>query len=131
MSNRSPERTEFLTDILITAVEGGIGYWSVGDGSTYEWEGPAEGRGFTILEWADEDPGVDGVSLPIRITLDDVARGVDVVVRGESGVADSYVSLVANANRLNDSCPDHGGDIDADVADVIVQAAVFGDVIFG
>lgn len=126
---------EFYTDILTTAVEGGIGYWSAA--SSYDWDCAVEDRGVTLVI---DDVSADEVVIPtitsdvdtvtVRLTLRDIDRGVKKVIGG--AVPKTYSSLVENALTLRDTCPDNGlGDIDADVADIIVQVALFGKIIFG
>ena len=41
---RTKERSEFLTDVLVTAVEGGIGYWAEAKDYTLGSDRPGEGR---------------------------------------------------------------------------------------
>jgi hypothetical protein len=41
-------------------------------------------------------------------------------------VHESYVDMLRKADRHNDA-----GDIDAEIADLIVQAAVLGDIVYG
>ena len=62
----------------------------------------------------------------VRVTLEDIARGVGVVTRGEAGVADDYVGRIFASSLRNDS-----GDMDALDADIVIQSAVFGKVIYG
>lgn len=143
--SKSPERTQFLADVLTTAVEGGIGYWSTS--SNYRWDlraNPASDIGVTLAVEADavdrEDYRLtvtDGEPVwswggtmcemfEVRVTLDNIATGLGIVMRGEAGVAPDYVGRISTASRLNDC-----GEIDALDADIVVQAAVFGSVIFG
>ena len=140
---KSPERIAFLSDVLVTAVEGGIGYWSQCDGyrwDTDRWEYaelgvtlyvPAHevdaadyrlpvGHGL-IESWGEETP-----AYTVRVTLDAIASGIGIVTRGEAGVHKDYIGDVFSASLHNDA-----GDIDAGTADMIVQAAVFGKVIYG
>lgn len=140
---KSPERIEFLTDILITAVEGGIGYWSQADG--YRWDAdrwPYAERGVTLYipasdvdatdyrlpvghglieTWGEETP-----AYTVRVDLDAIAAGIGLITSGEAGVHKDYIGDVFAASVENDS-----GNLDATAADLIVQAAVFGKVIFG
>jgi hypothetical protein len=140
---KSPERIEFLTDILITAVEGGIGYWSLAEGYRVDpvrW--PYAERGVTLYIPAHEVDASD-YRLPIghglidswneeipaytvRVDLDAIAAGIGLITRGETGVHKDYIGDIFTASMTNDS-----GDLDANAADLIVQAAVFGKVIFG
>lgn len=139
---KSPERIEFLTDILITAVEGGIGYWSQADEYRAAPERPAAERGVTLYIPAHEVDAADyrlpvghglieswGDEIPactVRVDLDAIAAGVGLITRGEAGVHSDYIGDIFAASLHNDS-----GDIDATAADLIVQAAIFGRVIYG
>lgn len=124
---RSEERTQFLTDILVTAVEGGIGYWSFGE--DYRYDGEPEGRGVTITE-IDSDDGA--VPLPMRVTLDLLATAVNKIVRGDETGSVNLRPIVAAASWANDTCPESGPeDIDATWAEQIFQVAMFGKVIYG
>lgn len=114
-------REEFLDDIIITAIEGGIGYWSVCH--KYEWDGKPEVTA-VIQEFDESDGEVTGPKITLNRDL--IIKGINKVLAGESGVADRMVKLIAGANATND-----GGDIDADGADVIVQAAIFGELVYG
>jgi hypothetical protein len=149
---RSAERTEFLSDVLCAALEGGIGYWSqaVWIIRVHETEGypltPSEVRhgdapwrydAVTLFETADGDTTCSvAAKLGIapddscpghRVTLDTVAHGIAVLTAlGASHVHASYRVTIWEASAENDA-----GEIDADLADMIVQAGVFGEVIYG
>lgn len=141
MGTRTTERTEFLGDIITTAVEGGTGYWA--QVSQYQWtesdggvrravgavvtEGAGAGETrATLHEMNDDETGYkdDGLEL----TIDGVATAIGKIVRGEvkhytAGVVFDAVKL---ANDENDA-----GYIDADGADVIAQVALLGEVVYG
>lgn len=150
--NKTPERIKFLTDILITAVEGGIGYWSQIEGYNYSSEDPSKRGGLlyiadmetkdfavpivrsfdrSIVRWFDDDDL--GEVFVVHLNLDTIAAGIWNIIRNKDfKINEEYRALIAAASRVNDSCPDEGtGDIDADVADVIVQAGIFNQIIFG
>lgn len=142
-TTKSPARIQFLTDVLTTAVEGGIGYWSRAEDYCWSVEDPAE-RGVTLHVSAEDiEPGDltlpfghstgtdswSGETIPfytVRVGLPDIARGVGIVTRGEAGVASDYVGRIHGASIENDC-----GDMDALDADIVVQAAIFGKVIYG
>lgn len=142
---RSAEREEFLSDVIIGAVEGGTGYWA--SVASYRWEdrpaaniyavlideeqeddvrafaelfASAHGRKIKLSELIDECDGI------YRLDIDAVAKGIGLIVRGEVGVRSDLKALIAQASRENDA-----GDIDAEGADVIVQAALLGGVVYG
>lgn len=125
---RSAERTEFLSDVLTTAVEGGINYWAQVSG--YRWNCPPAERGVTVHDVVGDDIPPEGR----RVTLDDIARAVNAIAKAPLsdpepvalGLHRQYRRQVVEASRENDA-----GDIDAGLADAIVQVAVFGEVIYG
>lgn len=122
---RSDERTQFLTDVLVTAVEGGIGYWSRGE--DYRYSGEPAGRGVTITSVVEDDDFT-----PTRVTLDTLATAVNKIVRGDDTGSVRLRPIVAAASWANSICPDSGPeDIDGEWADQIFQVALFGKVVHG
>lgn len=131
MSKRhSAERAEFLGDVLGTALEGGIGYWSaaseihrVGDYPHGDWQYSA----VTLFEVGDGDTTCSVTNADCeghRVDLDSVARGIAALLA--PGRTYRHRVLLAHANRHNDA-----GDIDADIADDIVQCAALGSLVYG
>lgn len=128
MTKRSPERAQFLTDTLVTAIEGGINYWaSVSD---YHWHYPnihedgVANAYATILDREDED------AEPVRVDLDTIARGWGLYKRlykGESISGREYGKQALLANRTNGD----DGDFDADVADNVLQLGLLGEIVYG
>ena len=148
---KNPERTElrleFLHGVFTTALEGGIGYWSVCD--EYRWStlAPAGNRisdptGFhALIESSEDDWGVteayiseQGQFQPItetqtlRIDLDVIERGanllVEKVLSGEFTnpyLLQYVVAWVTNGDQ---------GDYDACGADLAVQLGLFGEVVY-
>lgn len=115
---RSHERALFLQDVLITAVEGGTGYWaSVSD---YHWDDDAPDTARATLHDMEEDDREH------RVTIDTIASGVRRIVHGEVQLNLTLRTAITYGSLHNDA-----GDIDADCADAIVQAALFGEVVYG
>ncbi|WP_055476468.1 hypothetical protein [Gordonia sp. HS-NH1] len=114
MTTRTNARTQFLTDIYVCALEGGIGYWS--RCIEYRWSTTQR----AVIE--------DLEDVVHEITLDTIARGINAVADGSVAVSDSdYLrNLIRAASRSNDA-----GDVDAITADVIAQAGIYGEVIYG
>jgi hypothetical protein len=115
------EREDFLDCVTITAIEGGIGYWSVCH--SYKWKDQPEVTA-VIQEWDEWEDKAIGDKITVDRAL--IRKGIKQVLSGEADVAASMVKIIAGANATND-----GGDIDADAADVIVQAAIFGTLTYG
>jgi len=66
---------------------------------------------------------------PVVITLDKIASAIQHIIntpREELKIAKSYVDHIQNGSRENDAC-----DIDAECADIILQVAVLGEIIYG
>jgi hypothetical protein len=158
-SRRNPERLRLLRDIMITFYEGGGTYWAQarkvererdalpgrgepghdgrerGDYISMDirsMDEHAEGDGFDTRKWA-------------RLDVDVVARGLRLIVasrdkgapcnaygspewrqRAACGVRDDIWTACCVADRNPEE-----SDIDADVADCIVQAGLYGHIIFG
>ncbi len=112
MTTRTTARTQFLTDIYVCALEGGIGYWSTC--IEYRWSTTQR----AVIE--DLEDAVH------EITLDTIARGINAVADGSVAVSDYLRNLIRAASRSNDA-----GDVDAITADVIAQAGIYGEVIYG
>ena len=105
MTARTAARTQFLTDIYVCALEGGIGYWSTC--IEYRWSTTQR----AVIE--DLEDAVH------EITLDTISHGINAVADGSVAVSDYLRNLIRAANRSNDA-----GDVDAIAADVIAQAGI-------
>lgn len=116
MAARSKERIQFLADIICTAVEGGTGYWA--QVSNYRWDCEPELTTATLHDME------DGKTYPL--TIESIADGIAKVIDPEFKVRSDIEQYVYHANREND-----GGDIDAEIADIIVQAHIFGKIVYG
>jgi hypothetical protein len=127
MARRSEERTRFLKNLLITAVEGGIGYWSYVRRYDYK-AGTVEVADNTECEWGDSDEEINAKLEYKPVTYEDMARGINLICSGECKYADNaqYVEYMRKANRENDA-----GTLDAGDADNVLQAALFGEVVYG
>lgn len=112
----SPERKQFLEDIMVTAIEGGINYWAkvtTGDlPEGYVWIREREDSGEPLGR--------------IPFSLLDLELGITRV-----GLSDFQVGTDLRSWILTGSAENDAGDIDVDAADVIVQAAIFGEIIYG
>jgi hypothetical protein len=122
MATRTRERAEFLQDVLITAVEGGTGYWAACD--SYRWSDEEPEAAFVRL-MEETKPGHYG-GTPEDVDIDTIARGIARVLDPEFRVNAQIRQWIREGNRDNDA-----GMIDTDAADVIVQAALFGELRYG
>jgi hypothetical protein len=121
----SAERQQFLHDVFVTALEGGIGYWSVC--TAYHWmvkgtDGVPDLEGF-YAEIESDDPGE---TWKHRITRTTITRGLGAIRGGKVKLCDYLLRSILAADVKNDAC-----EIDAEGADCIVQAGLFGEVVYG
>lgn len=113
-----------LHGVFVTALEGGIGYWSVC--TKYHWslpDGEDDVEGF----YADvEETETDEDDAPThRIDAACILRGL--LYFAQPGQGYRHVHSVARAVLFGDEDVDY----DADDADAIVQAGLFGEVVYG
>jgi hypothetical protein len=106
----------FFTDILTTAVEGGIDHWAsarrheMGDG------------GYRRLEVTDHDGELDWQLLDAAV----VSRGVAIILQdGQTVLDEGWAGMLREARATGNSSL-----IDAELADYIVQVGLFGEVVF-
>ena len=122
MTTRTPERTEFLIDILNTAAEGGVNYWANVRG--YRWDltkHPIENIGMEI-----QDIEAEPDHTWHTVNLDTIDAGIDRILTEE-------VPYLSDDMRrcIEDSVGDlDASNLDADAADTIVQVALFGEVVY-
>ncbi len=108
---------EFASGVLTTAVEGGSNYWA-----SIRNVVRAQDL-FVISAWFRDSESRDPYKL---VDAGQVAQGI-------ARLADSRFKINVDLRRLILSAvaEDDAGSIDADAADVIVQAAVYGEIVFG
>lgn len=116
MPARTPEREQFLADVLITAVEGGVNYWA--HTSEYRWLGGPKRTRVVLCD-------MEGDEKEHFVTIETIAEGLATIRKG-SGLNKSIMAAILLGDTNND-----GGEIDSDAADCIVQAGIFGEVIYG
>lgn len=117
---KSAARIQFLSDILSTAIEGGINYWAQFD--SIEKIDDAN----DILGWRYDSAVIydyDDPSDKFNINNDVVAKGLG-ILRKRNADRDSELLL---ANRTNGE----EGDFDAEDADKIIQFGLFGELVYG
>jgi hypothetical protein len=134
MSRRSEERTRFLGDIITGAVEGGTGYWA--KVSQYQWQDSDGSIRVVVGQRVGDGPRAalhpltdEQTFSPDAVVVDveTVATGLNrILVEPTCRLRADLRRTISEASREND-----GGLIDAEGADVIVQAGLFGQVIYG
>ncbi len=106
-----------LQDVFTTALEGGIGYWS--EAETYHW--------------SDEDPAsfysdivdVEDDYAEYHIDIHTIRRGIAYLLEHLPASDYQRLAVLGIAQEWEDV------DFDADTADFIVQAGLFGEVVYG
>jgi hypothetical protein len=118
---------EDITDIMVTALEGGIGYWACLDNTTPEFEDAPKGEAISetaariLIEGSeivliDEEDDYAKYGLTLNKLLAGVKRYVD------EGY-DQYGAFSPDGNDL--------GNLDAEGADAVIQLAVFKELVYG
>lgn len=116
--SRTHERNLFLQDVLITAVEGGTGYWAACSGYFWDDDSPEDARVTLHPEDVQDENHL--------VTVETIAKGIALIRTNTVLLNSTLRKWIVEADRENDA-----GMIDADGADVIVQAALFGEIIYG
>lgn len=122
----NPALDQLLHDTFTTAIEGGINHWA----RTHTYHRTIDELGVTddlagfyavVADDEDDNPATEH-----RIDRGTIWRGLQLIAYTDDKVALRYVAKARTAiDRPADA------DIDADDADVIVQAGLFGKVVFG
>lgn len=125
MGKRKPERTDFLANVLVTAVEGGSNYWA--EFSDYKWREDIIRRNMTdasVTCTVLDNRGYPDPKQVHKVTLNTIAKGIKVCKGLKLNQTIKASILLADADPEN-------ADIDGDAADCILQAALFGEIVFG
>lgn len=128
---------QFLSDCLTTATESGtaaVWYWAYGEEVIRAKAGDGSGLdalSVTCLKGLSDDTGSDNdeegnPKVFGDVTLDTVALGIQRILSGEVGISPHLVAYLVSAVKEQDA-----GDVDADVADCIVQAGLLGELVYG
>lgn len=134
MAKRSVEREVFLGDILATAVEGGINDWAAV--TRWQWEDLGAENWVADIVDANAEDGDEPDFEPVTINTDTIAHGIAVIKSWKKdrdfqpnyfGDGGAYWREFLKADRTNGD----DGDYDAIIADWIVQAGIFGEIVYG
>jgi hypothetical protein len=139
---RRKRREQFLADIITGAVEGGTGYWATV--VRYKWQDlpPAEVHAVLVLDEDETDAKIDALAAKLgrkpsaadavtagfghMVNVDTIAKGLSTITAPGFAVGRHTLAAILLGDRTNDA-----GEIDSDAADVIVQAALFGEIVYG
>lgn len=114
---------EFYSDSICTAIEGGIGYWSVC--REYRWDGLAPEDIYATIQEQDEWDQVEHAKV-MRIDWKTIRYGIRRILAGEVPIRRDLLAAIKEGYAEKDA-----GYIDADAADCIVQAALLGEIRYG
>jgi len=130
---------EFVSNVLITAFDGSYGgcwYWAdlYRDGTEPAfrvtepdtWTGVRIALGDQVEETTGEDVLDSLMEAGVWVDADTIRVGIQRLLDGDVKVNDYILEYLTRAVAEADA-----GDVDSDVADCIVQAGVFGKLIFG
>lgn len=118
------DREQFLDDIITTAVEGGIGYWS--QVSQYRWGDEKE---TTVRVHELDSAGNVENKVGVPITRNKIEEAIKKIADMNTSI--EYLHPRVRGEIFIASCDNDAGDIDATLADIIVQVAMFGKVVYG
>ena len=132
---RSQERKQFLFDVFVTALEGGIGYWACAD--EYHWANKVpEGESKDDIEGffaiihdteADFDPEGEPAFPQSKIDADVIEKGINRILENDQfKINDQIKKNIRDGFNQNDA-----GYLDADDCDCVVQAGLFNEIVFG
>lgn len=121
---RTPERVEFLSDVLTTALEH-AGYGFPGILEYPDVENPADVHAAIYDRYEEESDGTDGwrPTQTWRVDIDTVAKGLGVLKSKYQ--SKGHLRELFAADRDNDA-----GQIDVVGALAILEAALFGDITY-
>ena len=112
---------EFCSDVLIIASEGGLNYWAERVRVTDDADDQLR-ESISFIREDDESYPAERFT----VNHEDVVRGIQKLLNGEVHVNAAIREYIHRGVITNDA-----GNIDSDAADCIVQAAAFGDVVYG
>ena len=135
MTKRSDERERFLQDVVVCFIEDyGTNPWRQIEDYSYQYDGDATDMtskmthaSATFIDVEDGQPDGGIASCPrYEVTIETVAKGLGKLRSGEVGMNSTMLGNILAGDTQNDA-----GLIDAYDADAIVQAGVFGDLVYG
>jgi len=127
------DRKQLAFDIFVTALEGGIGYWSICE--NYHWK-----KKNVKSEKIGDDEDLDGFYADVIETddpeeTDAKKHKIDysTIEKGLKRICETDVKLSETIKNsiIQAVMEDDGGNIDADSADVIVQIGLFNEIVYG
>ena len=124
----STEQDQMYADIFTTAIEGGVNYWA--SVLSYKWTLPNSEQdlvGFRAVVIDQEEDGAE----PQTIDRAVIVRGVREMSAMKFNPGSQAARCSKNCTALSFGRNLDDLDFDADDADMIVQAGLFGEVVYG
>jgi len=128
---------EFLSDIIAVALEGGIGYWSQADQIVRESEYGVvltmrpecnwRYRECVLYQSNDDESGYDEAH-PLKLDRAAIVLGLSRMLDFGN---DLKVAMRYRTTTLEAVVEKDAGNIDAELADIIVQVALLNDIVYG
>lgn len=127
---KAPVSEGFITDVIDIACEGGINYWAVvsrrdaqpgGRTTLHIAETDENGQGPDSAEAAASDGLFFG-----ELSYEKIAEGIEKLTNREVRVNEATLASIVRGVVLDDAAY-----IDAEGADVIIQCAALGDIVYG
>lgn len=125
---------EFLADVLCTAIEGGVDYWAdISDikkrtrtaDKVQDWD-------YVSARFTEREPSAeaaenaDGERKTKVVGYAELAEGIQRVLTPGFKVNDEIRGWLSSSAGSNDA-----GMVDVTVADVVIQAAMYGEIVYG
>ena len=124
MANRTDERAQFLSDLIVGSIEhAGYGFPGVKE-FKYEPNGDARGT-YAVIYDRYEDP--NGIGKTWRVDIDLIAKGLRIFREAHKG--DGYADWVKDL-ILCDRTNGDDGDYDVVGALAVLESAIFGEVVY-
>lgn len=111
------EKEQFFSDILTTAREGGI-FWA-------DFRRTQRDSDLSVLSFEfrdNEDPTQDWA----RVDLESIERSIELIMSGTVEMYHPDAVAIGEAYLELDA-----GQVDAELADIVVQVAAYGEIVFG
>lgn len=115
---------EFVSDVLIVAFDGSLG-------ACWYWSKPAPTQWLAVVDdkWKQVLITEPESNEPNKVLLVDesvVQRGIQLLIEHKVGINNDLFVHLMTAVLEGDA-----GEVDADVADCIIQAGLFGQIVYG
>lgn len=123
---------QMTTDVMTTAVEGGIGYWS--EVTSYRWDVPMAERHVTLQPLAEFEGEFERKRISpydIRVAMNEIAFGAKLKAEIVEGSEYAETRDLCATLLRDPEDDDATSELDAGHADRIMQVAVMGKVVFG